>query len=86
MADDFRCLVSQANPAASSHNQLAYPPTSATTPNQGLDPFFDDDDELYAKTDTPALCRTSSLVEELGQVEYVFSDKVRFLPTFHLPS
>jgi phospholipid-transporting ATPase len=29
----------------------------------------------YAKTDTPALCRTSSLVEELGQIEYVFSDK-----------
>jgi phospholipid-transporting ATPase len=29
----------------------------------------------YAHTDTPALCRTSSLVEELGQIEYVFSDK-----------
>ena len=29
----------------------------------------------YAKTDTPALCRTSSLVEELGQIEYVVSDK-----------
>jgi phospholipid-transporting ATPase len=29
----------------------------------------------YAKADTPALCRTSSLVEELGQIEYVFSDK-----------
>lgn len=29
----------------------------------------------YAKTDTPALCRTSSLVEELGQIEYIFSDK-----------
>ena len=29
----------------------------------------------YPKTDTPALCRTSSLVEELGQIEYVFSDK-----------
>lgn len=29
----------------------------------------------YARTDTPALCRTSSLVEELGQIEYVFSDK-----------
>lgn len=32
-------------------------------------------DMYYAKTDTPALCRTSSLVEELGQIEYVFSDK-----------
>lgn len=29
----------------------------------------------YAPTDTPALCRTSSLVEELGQIEYIFSDK-----------
>ena len=32
-------------------------------------------DMYYAKTDTPALCRTSSVVEELGQIEYVFSDK-----------
>lgn len=32
-------------------------------------------DMYYAKADTPALCRTSSLVEELGQIEYVFSDK-----------
>jgi phospholipid-transporting ATPase len=32
-------------------------------------------DMYYAKTDTAALCRTSSLVEELGQIEYVFSDK-----------
>lgn len=29
----------------------------------------------YAPTDTPALCRTSSLVEELGQIEYIFTDK-----------
>lgn len=29
----------------------------------------------YAPTDTPALCRTSSLVEQLGQIEYIFSDK-----------
>jgi phospholipid-transporting ATPase len=27
------------------------------------------------RTDTAANCRTSSLVEELGQIEYVFSDK-----------
>lgn len=32
-------------------------------------------DMYYEPTDTPANCRTSSLVEELGQVEYVFSDK-----------
>ncbi|KIJ35220.1 hypothetical protein M422DRAFT_61304 [Sphaerobolus stellatus SS14] len=32
-------------------------------------------DMYYAPTDTPALCRTSSLVEELGQIEYVYSDK-----------
>jgi magnesium-transporting ATPase (P-type) len=32
-------------------------------------------DMYYPKTDTAALCRTSSLVEELGQIEFVFSDK-----------
>lgn len=35
----------------------------------------EDLDIYYDKTDTPATCRTSSLVEELGMVEYVFSDK-----------
>jgi phospholipid-transporting ATPase len=35
----------------------------------------DDLDMYYDKNDTPAVCRTSSLVEELGQVEYIFSDK-----------
>ena len=32
-------------------------------------------DIYYAETDMPAVCRTSSLVEELGQIEYIFSDK-----------
>lgn len=32
-------------------------------------------DIYHDKTDMPANCRTSSLVEELGQVEYIFSDK-----------
>lgn len=32
-------------------------------------------DIYHPETDTPANCRTSSLVEELGQVEYIFSDK-----------
>ncbi|ETI19328.1 hypothetical protein G647_09160 [Cladophialophora carrionii CBS 160.54] len=32
-------------------------------------------DMYYPSTDTPAVCRTSSLVEELGQIEYIFSDK-----------
>jgi phospholipid-transporting ATPase len=32
-------------------------------------------DMYYPDTDTPAVCRTSSLVEELGQIEYIFSDK-----------
>lgn len=35
----------------------------------------DDMDMYYDKNDTPATCRTSSLVEELGMVEFVFSDK-----------
>lgn len=29
----------------------------------------------YARNNTPASSRTSSLIEELGQVQYVFSDK-----------
>ncbi|KAK7206902.1 phospholipid-transporting ATPase 1 [Myxozyma melibiosi] len=32
-------------------------------------------DMYYKPSDTPAICRTSSLVEELGQIEYIFSDK-----------
>ncbi|KAG5357698.1 putative phospholipid-transporting ATPase DRS2 [Yarrowia sp. C11] len=32
-------------------------------------------DMYYRPTDTPAVCRSSSLVEELGQIGYVFSDK-----------
>ena len=32
-------------------------------------------DIYYEPTDTPATCRASSLVEELGQIEYIFSDK-----------
>jgi phospholipid-transporting ATPase len=32
-------------------------------------------DIYYEPTDMPALARTSSLVEELGQIEYIFSDK-----------
>ena len=35
----------------------------------------DDLDMYYDKSDTPAVCRTSSLVEELGMVGYIFSDK-----------
>ncbi|KAJ3293771.1 hypothetical protein HK104_004206 [Borealophlyctis nickersoniae] len=34
-----------------------------------------DQDLYHDDTDTPAMARTSSLVEELGQVDYIFSDK-----------
>ncbi|KAJ1930063.1 aminophospholipid translocase [Tieghemiomyces parasiticus] len=38
--------------------------------------LINNDLDMYSEdTDTPALCRTSSLVEELGQIEYIFSDK-----------
>ncbi|KAJ3395913.1 hypothetical protein HDU92_004588 [Lobulomyces angularis] len=32
-------------------------------------------DMYHEETDTPATARTSSLVEELGQIDYIFSDK-----------
>ena len=38
--------------------------------------FIDNDIGMYhAETDTAAIARTSSLCEELGQVDYIFSDK-----------
>ena len=41
-----------------------------------LGTFINYDLGMYnAPNDTPASARTSSLIEELGQVEYVFSDK-----------
>lgn len=51
MEDDFTRLVSQANPAASQYRPT-YPPTTANTlrANNGLDPFFDDDDDLELGT------------------------------------
>jgi phospholipid-transporting ATPase len=36
--------------------------------SQDLDMYYEEDDK-------PAICRTSDLVEELGQVDFVFSDK-----------
>ena len=32
-------------------------------------------DMYHDETDTPATARTSSLVEELGQIDFIFSDK-----------
>ena len=52
MADDFTRLVSQANPAATQYRPT-YPPTSSNTPTIGLDPFFDDDDDLELGTPIP---------------------------------
>ncbi|KAI8985235.1 hypothetical protein BDB01DRAFT_843042 [Pilobolus umbonatus] len=38
--------------------------------------FVENDLDLYfSKTNTPATARSSSLIEELGQVKYIFSDK-----------
>ena len=34
-----------------------------------------DEKMYYSKTDTPAQARTTTLNEELGQIEYIFSDK-----------
>ena len=38
--------------------------------------FINKDEEMYDEaTDTPASCRSSNLCQELGQIEYIFSDK-----------
>ena len=38
--------------------------------------FIDKDRDMYhAPSNTPALVRTSNLNEELGQIQYIFSDK-----------
>jgi phospholipid-transporting ATPase len=29
----------------------------------------------YAENDTPAIAKTSSIIEDLGQIQFVFSDK-----------
>lgn len=44
----------------------------------------DDLDMYYSPQDMPAAARTSNLVEELGQVEYVFSDKTGTLTCNHM--
>ena len=41
-------------------------------------------DMYYDETDTPAICRASSLVEELGQIDYIFSDKTGTLTCNHM--
>ena len=41
-----------------------------------LGSFINSDLDMYhIESDTPATARTSSLVEELGQIDYIFSDK-----------
>lgn len=38
--------------------------------------FINWDEKMYDKqSDTPAKARTTSLNEELGQIQYIFSDK-----------
>ena len=34
----------------------------------------------WAETDTPMMWRTTNLNEDLGQIEYIFSDKTGTLP------
>lgn len=40
----------------------------------------------YEKKDTPAKARTTTLNEELGQIEYIFSDKTGTLTQVRKPS
>jgi len=37
--------------------------------------IYFDTDMYYKKTDSPALARTFTLSDDLGQIEYIFSDK-----------
>ena len=44
----------------------------------GLSLFINIDLKMYyAPEDVPAIARTTALNEELGQIEYIFSDKVK---------
>ena len=44
----------------------------------GLSLFINWDIKMYyPPEDVPAIARTTTLNEELGQIEYIFSDKVR---------
>ncbi len=46
----------------------------------GLSIFINLDLKMYyPPEDVPAIARTTALNEELGQIEYIFSDKVRHI-------
>lgn len=47
--------------------------------------FINNDITMYDKrTDTPAQARTSNLNEELGQVQYIFTDKTGNFHNFYI--
>ena len=65
-------LVQQEHPyfSLSKINKIARPDCTQAAS------FINGDRDMYhAASDTPALARTSNLNEELGQVQYIFSDK-----------
>ena len=58
-------------------------PHSVEVIRLGLSLFINWDVKMYyAPNDVPPLARTTTLNEELGQIEYIFSDKVRLPSPF----
>ncbi len=55
-----------------------FPSSSVEAIRLGLSLLISWDAKMYYKAeDIPAVARTTALNEELGQIEYVFSDKVQ---------
>lgn len=60
------------------------PPCSVEIIRLGLSLFINWDRKMYyAELDIPAQARTTTLNEELGQIEYIFSDKVSIRLSIH---
>lgn len=57
------------------HRLVLDPITFASANTTAAVDWFLDTHRYDTETDTPALCRSTNLCQEMGQVEYIFSDK-----------